>query len=539
MRRAAIGVVVLILLIALGVWWTERNAIRIEPYDARRFARMSEAQQVEWLIKQLLARTERTRSSRWKEILDRWLGRTPLKRNLWDYRNHLEPTEAKIIGTLSLQYNLRHLLPHLNAYAENEWTPDLVRAYEAMHDARRRDWRNAQRRIGGIHKPSMRAYALAALAKHQHDAGLTQQAQQSQQEAIQWLEQAMPLDVLDVLGYEDALRTLLQLDAVRRQPQTVAKLTVYPLEPLHEYRTQIVADAYRQRGEVDLLRAYLQALPPKLREELKPTLAVALIEAGQIEAGVGQLRGLTIAPTELLAVADALHKQNHPWMADVYQLIVQASIEGDWRQLRAQARQRQRAGADPIVGRTATYMLAPIGVELDFELSPQYDPVQTYLILLRAYVEADQIDRIESLLSTLQSHARVASDDWISLLMTHTRLHLAAAYYRAGRRSQAQRQVENALQDFRQAKNICDAAYSVRALRRAGAESLARAFLQGAREYTLSVQDANLRNDLIASLVYAYAVNGQIPEATEAAMRLPTVQQQHAALEAVLRTMVE
>lgn len=536
MRRAAIGVVILILLIALGIWWTERNAIRIEPYDARRFARMSEAQQVEWLIKQLLARTERTRSSRWKEVLDRWLGRTPPKRNLLDYQKSLNFTEIKTIGTLSLQYELPHLLPHLNAYADSEYAFDLIQACESMHDARRRDWRNARRRIDRIHTPAVRAYALAALAKHQHDAGLTQQAQQSQQEAIQWLEQSKPHDAL---GYEDALRTLLQLDAVRREPQTVAKLTAH-VDPLHEYLAQIVADAYRQRGELNLLRAYMQALPPKLRQDVKPALAVALIEAGQIEAGVRQLRGLTIAPTELLAVADALHKQHRPWMADVYQLIVQGSIEGNW-QLRTQARQRQHAGADPIVERTttSTYMLVPIGTELDFELSFQYNLVQTYLMLLRTYVEVNQIDRIESLLSTLQSHARVSPDDWTFLLMIHTRLHLAAAYYQAGRKSEAQRQVENALQDLRQAKDLGDVAYSVRALRRAGAETLARAFLQGAREYALSVQDANLRSSLIASLAPAYALNGQIPEATEAAMRLPTVEQQRAVLRAVLGAMAE
>lgn len=141
MRRAAIGVVILILLIALGIWWTERNAIRIEPYDARRFARMSEAQQVEWLIKQLLARTERTRSSRWKEIR----GRTPPKRNLLDYQKSLKFTEIKTIGTLSLQYELPHLLPHLNAYADSECALDLIQACESTHDARRRDWRNAWR----------------------------------------------------------------------------------------------------------------------------------------------------------------------------------------------------------------------------------------------------------------------------------------------------------------------------------------------------------------------------------------------------------
>lgn len=42
------------------VWWTSRNAIRMEPLDAQRFAQMRETEQVEWLIEQILARSKRT-----------------------------------------------------------------------------------------------------------------------------------------------------------------------------------------------------------------------------------------------------------------------------------------------------------------------------------------------------------------------------------------------------------------------------------------------------------------------------------------------
>ena len=43
-----------------AVWWTSRNAIRMEPLDAQRFAQMNETEQVEWLIEQILARSKRT-----------------------------------------------------------------------------------------------------------------------------------------------------------------------------------------------------------------------------------------------------------------------------------------------------------------------------------------------------------------------------------------------------------------------------------------------------------------------------------------------
>jgi len=39
------------------MWWTSRNALRIEPLDAQRFAQMRETEQVEWLIEQILARS--------------------------------------------------------------------------------------------------------------------------------------------------------------------------------------------------------------------------------------------------------------------------------------------------------------------------------------------------------------------------------------------------------------------------------------------------------------------------------------------------
>jgi hypothetical protein len=51
-----------LLAIAAGgtVWWASRNAIRMEPLDAQRFAQMRETEQVEWLIEQILVRSKRT-----------------------------------------------------------------------------------------------------------------------------------------------------------------------------------------------------------------------------------------------------------------------------------------------------------------------------------------------------------------------------------------------------------------------------------------------------------------------------------------------
>jgi len=60
MRRWIWLLGLLVVGIAGTVWWSSRNAVRLEPLDAQRFAQMSETEQVEWLIERTLARCKRT-----------------------------------------------------------------------------------------------------------------------------------------------------------------------------------------------------------------------------------------------------------------------------------------------------------------------------------------------------------------------------------------------------------------------------------------------------------------------------------------------
>jgi hypothetical protein len=60
MRRWIWLLGLLVVGIAGTVWWSSRNAVRLEPLDAQRFAQMNETEQVEWLIEQVLARSKRT-----------------------------------------------------------------------------------------------------------------------------------------------------------------------------------------------------------------------------------------------------------------------------------------------------------------------------------------------------------------------------------------------------------------------------------------------------------------------------------------------
>jgi len=60
MRRWSWLLGLLVIGVLGAVWWASRNAIRMEPLDAQRFAQMRETEQVEWLIEQILARSKRT-----------------------------------------------------------------------------------------------------------------------------------------------------------------------------------------------------------------------------------------------------------------------------------------------------------------------------------------------------------------------------------------------------------------------------------------------------------------------------------------------
>jgi hypothetical protein len=53
MRRIVWLLGLLAIVVVGTVWWSSRNAIRLEPLDGQRFAQMSETEQVEWLIEQI------------------------------------------------------------------------------------------------------------------------------------------------------------------------------------------------------------------------------------------------------------------------------------------------------------------------------------------------------------------------------------------------------------------------------------------------------------------------------------------------------
>jgi hypothetical protein len=61
MRRWSWLLGLLVIVVLGAVWWASRNAIRMEPLDAQRFAQMSETEQVEWLIEQSIWRVPNAR----------------------------------------------------------------------------------------------------------------------------------------------------------------------------------------------------------------------------------------------------------------------------------------------------------------------------------------------------------------------------------------------------------------------------------------------------------------------------------------------
>ncbi|MCS7301362.1 MAG: hypothetical protein NZ556_07405 [Fimbriimonadales bacterium] len=102
MRRLIWGAAALVAIFAVGAWWTTQNAIRLERFHAERFARLSEAKQMEWLVRQVLAR------SKARTILPDWWER------LWHAnRPKLPPlvgADVFILGEVCARYNLPRLL---------------------------------------------------------------------------------------------------------------------------------------------------------------------------------------------------------------------------------------------------------------------------------------------------------------------------------------------------------------------------------------------------------------------------------------------
>jgi kynurenine formamidase len=157
MRRWIWLLGLLVVGIAGTVWWSSRNAVRLEPLDAQRFAQMSETEQVEWLIAQTLARSKRT------DTITTLLEKFPFLRE--SALRPLSYWEIEAIGIACVEYDLPHWLSRSHRYAETESYREHLRVYQAILQARKGDWQAAEQTVQQIRTDPIKAFARAHLGR--------------------------------------------------------------------------------------------------------------------------------------------------------------------------------------------------------------------------------------------------------------------------------------------------------------------------------------------------------------------------------------
>jgi hypothetical protein len=193
-----------------AVWWTSHNAIRMEPLDAQRFAQMRETEQVEWLIEQILARSKRT------DTLAKIMENIPFIQSS-HFTRPLLPKDIDIIGTACVEYDLPHWLGRCERYIESESDRERLQVYQAILQARRGNWHTAEQVARRIPTLSARALALAHLGHLQMEAGQSNAARRTFEQAYSLLTQ--PIDVNRVFEVFDALNLLVRFSHFGEHPE--------------------------------------------------------------------------------------------------------------------------------------------------------------------------------------------------------------------------------------------------------------------------------------------------------------------------------
>jgi len=279
------------------VWWTSRNAIRMEPLDAQRFAQMRETEQVEWLIEQILARSKRT------DTLAKLLERLSLGRR--DYLPTITTFELTLIGAAGVEYELSHWLKHCERYVDDGIDRDFLKVYQALLKAHQGDWQAAEQEILNIQEVSVRMLALAHLGRLRAESGQIERARRDFERAQELLSLITRFGTSDwrtkdtarliVFHYPTQARSEL-VENFAAQVNTAAELAV-------------VADAYRQLGDIARLRKLTKHADKAVRSEAQTALVRALIEQGQVKEGLEEcVRFGVWSSTHTIQIAQALWK---------------------------------------------------------------------------------------------------------------------------------------------------------------------------------------------------------------------------------------
>ena len=405
------------------VWWTSRNAIRMEPLDAQRFAQMRETEQVEWLIEQILARSKRT------DTLTMILERVPFLQRAQD-THPLTPINVGVIATACVEYDLPHWLHRCKGYVESEPDRERLQVYQAILQARRGNWRAAEQVVQRIPTPSARALALAHLGRLQMETGQSDAARHTFEQAYSLLTQ--PIDVNRVFEVFDALNLLVRFSHFGEHPEKVARILQSFPANFHDVLVCRIAEVYRQRGDLEQLNRLIAAAQPTSRGIVRAKLAHALIEQGRVDEGLKMLAQLSSCPAELIApIARSLHQQGRKNDAQILVDILYKIVEYYPRKFTPSMTQI-----------SGVLLKTPYGW---ISISPGLGLAEQRLLLTQLvclYIEWGQEARAEQLIEA-SPHLKMEE---FALLIHY---NIALAYHQVGKQAQAYQHLEKALAKIR------------------------------------------------------------------------------------------
>ena len=414
MRRWIWLLGLLVFVIVGTLWWSSRNAIRLEPLDGQRFAQMSETEQVEWLIEQILARSERTDPMENIPIITVCL---PFLRSI--PFQPISPRHIEAIGIACVEYDLPHWLNFARRYMHQETDREHLMVYQAILQARKGDWQAAERTVQKIRTDTIRVLGWAHLGRLYAEAGRSDAAQRSFDHARAiFLRPADPMHSLYLLN---TLTLIISHSSVSERSETAAEFVRGLPDEWRASAVWRVSEYYRQRGDVGRLRAFIALVPESSRREVEMYLVRTLIEQGQVEHGLRLLARLgECRDVELAQIARALHKRGRTQDAQTFADALRTRLLQDGF---LQGQLNRRA---PDTLRLST----PYG---EVRVILRFDYGTTHL-LVQAYTEWGQPEAAEQLIAAVP----------IGRFRVLQRTNMAHAYHKIGQQAQARQHLERA-----------------------------------------------------------------------------------------------
>ena len=395
------------------MWWTSRNALRIEPLDAQRFAQMRETEQVEWLIEQILARSKRT------DMLAKLLERLSLGRK--DSLPTITEYELTLIGAAGVEYELSHWLKHCERYAHDGiYDRDFLKVYQALLKAHQGDWQAAEQAVLDIQELVVRALALAHLGRLRAESGQIERARRDFEQA------------------QELLFKITRFGTSGWRTKDTARLIVfhYPTQARSEFvenfaahvntaaELAVVADAYRQLGDTARLRKLTKHANKAVRSEARAALVRALIEQGQVKEGLAECARIGVwSSADSIQIAQALWEGGQrDYALSFVNAVSERLLE------RRFPSGRLNGNSFGIVQIATPYGQVKVRINA---------PSRSLDALTRAYAEWGLVDQAERLLEALPADSRLFQ-----------RVDLACILHVTGHSERARQQLETALQEI-------------------------------------------------------------------------------------------